>query len=525
MRAEWRDALEFVYADDTVASTPQQQMRLAVARGGTISAHILIDGLTAGEALTMRVRRSGHAVSEAEWFRLQDVPVEKNTGPVGFIEKPGERNEFVTRRAPFRVYDVLVPTPAHLPAPGSRAVLRLHIPVLPSATPETRSYTVDVKAGNDTATLALEATVHRSVIPPVGRDSFPYTNWFNYELIATRHGLKPWTPEHWAMLKSYAELMARTRQNTFWITLGTVFEQEKGRPVLNRTRLRHIVKTFTDAGLYFIEGGHVAGRTGGEWKATTFDLSVAKVRATSVAGNAALADLCGQLAEEIGEHDWEERWLQHVTDEPTDANAADYRILAGMVRKYLPGVPILDATMHVELAGAVDIWCPQAQEFQRHEADFRAFQALGDRVWFYTCCFPGGPWLNRLLDQELLRPALFGWGAARFGLQGFLHWGFNHYRHDQDPFQQSVVDHGGGNNLPAGDTHVVYPGTDGPWSSLRLEAQREGCEDYELLRLLQKKDPKQAATIIHQALRAFDDYTKDPVVLRSARRALLLALD
>jgi hypothetical protein len=80
--------------------------------------------------------------------------------------------------------------------------------------------------------------------------------------------------------------------------------------------------------------------------------------------------------------------------------------------------------------------------------------------------------------MELLRPALFGWAAARFGLDGFLHWGFNHYGRGQDPFQQSVVGHGGGNFLPAGDTHIVYPGTGGPWSSLRLEAQREGFEDY-----------------------------------------------
>jgi hypothetical protein len=126
--------------------------------------------------------------------------------------------------------------------------------------------------------------------------------------------------------------------------------------------------------------------------------------------------------------------------------------------------------------------------------------------------------------MELLRPALFGWGAARFGLEGFLHWGLNHYRRGQDPFKKSVVGHGGGNFLPAGDTHVVYPGKDGPWSSLRLEAQREGFEDYELLRRLKAREARKTSRIIRIAFRAFDDYTKDVKEFRAARGALLRSL-
>ena len=137
---------------------------------------------------------------------------------------------------------------------------------------------------------------------------------------------------------------------------------------------------------------------------------------------------------------------------------------------------------------------------------------------------PGGPWLNRLLDMELLRPALLGWAAARFDLQGFLHWGLNYWRHDTDPLTRSVVPHSGGKSLPAGDTHVVYPGPDGPWSSLRFEAQREGLEDYELLRKLREEAPARAGRIIARVLRGFDEYTKDPRMLRRARRAVLTAL-
>jgi hypothetical protein len=226
---------------------------------------------------------------------------------------------------------------------------------------------------------------------------------------------------------------------------------------------------------------------------------------------------------EIERNGWRRRWIQHIADEPIRENSADYRIFAGMVRKYMPGIPILDATMELGLVGAVDIWCPQAQEYEARRKHFEAQRAVGDRVWFYTCCSPGGPWLNRLLDMELLRPALFGWAAALYGLDGFLHWGLNYYRQDQDPFQKSVVRHGA-NALPAGDTHVVYPGTEGPWSSLRLEAQREGFEDYELLRTLRERSPRKAVGIIRRAISSFDRYAKDVRVFRGTRRALLEAL-
>ena len=153
-------------------------------------------------------------------------------------------------------------------------------------------------------------------------------------------------------------------------------------------------------------------------------------------------------------------------------------------------------------------------------------QKLGDKVWTYTCCAPGGPWLNRLLDMELLRPALIGWASALFRLDGFLHWGFNQYQKIQNPFEMNVIPNWGGgkNSLPPGDTHVVYPGPKEPWSSARFEAHREGMEDFELLRLLQARNPAKAEAIMRPVIRGFDDYTKDARVLRAARRKLLQAL-
>jgi hypothetical protein len=107
-----------------------------------------------------------------------------------------------------------------------------------------------------------------------------------------------------------------------------------------------------------------------------------------------------------------------------------------------------------------------------------------------------------------------------------LHWGFNHYRSGVDPFAQSVVPHGKGppNFLPAGDSHVVYPGRDGPWSGLRFEAQRIGMEDAELLRMLKRRDAERAGRITAKVFRAYDDYETKIEVYRGAKLELLSAL-
>lgn len=543
MRSELRDSLDNLYADERVGRRPVCSLAVDVAQGGIAAVHVLVDDLSGGDSLRLAVKCKGRSVRGAKWFRLHPVPVEENTGLIGFTVgmkvmrepplpvEPNAPNPWVARRAPFRIFDALEPIGSRMRADKPVTALRLHLPIERDARPGLREYVIELSHGSAAAMLVLDVNIYKTLLPRAGIDTVPYTNWFDYEGIAKRHGLKLWSDAYWSMLRRYATLMAHARQNTFWIPLSLIFSRTRQGLVLNRPRVRRIVKTFTDAGLYFIEGGHVAHRR--NFTDATYFLFVTEAAATSVQGHTDLSVVCAQLREEIERQGWRDRWVQHVADEPTPCNAADYRILTGMVRKHLPGIPLLDALEDPTMAGAVDIWCPKVQEYQRQRKTYEAYRATGDRVWCYTCCFPGGPWLNRLLDQELLRPALLGWGMALFQLDGYLHWGLNHYGPHQDPFKQSVLPRKDWENkpggtlpgsLPAGDTHIVYPGPQGPWSSLRLEAQREGFEDFELLRALRAKSPAQAAAVLRPVITGFDRYIKDVRRFRIARRMLYRAL-
>jgi len=502
--------------------------------GVSLGVHVLVGGLVEGESLSFELRefideiRGEEIATTATWYRMIDVPVEENTGLVSRTERwDGKKNPHVIRRAPFRVFEALQPVTSPLDVDAAIVALRLEIPFPPDEVGSGYSFVVELRQGaSEPVRLPLWVEVLDVVVPPAGRDTLGYTNWFNVHAIARSHDLELWSEEFWTMLGRYAALMAKGRQNTFWVRWSDVFTKDaEGVPRLERARLERYVKTFTDAGLYWIEGAPFAGRPGGDWSTTTLNLGIVNLPATSEEGRAALAGMCEQLSVVIHENGWEGRWMQHLSDEPTNTNAEDYVKLAGVFRELLPGIPIIEATMSTKLAGAVDVWCPQVQEYQRHREFFEARRAAGDRLWVYTCLIPGGPWINRLLDMERLRPVYVGWAAAKYDLHGFLHWGFNHYR--GDPFAKSVVPHGepGSNNrLPAGDSHVVFPGPDGPWSGQRFEAHRLGMEDYELLRMLKAKDPEAFERVMARVFRAFDDYETHPVRYAVAKGELLEAL-
>lgn len=526
------DELSALYPD-TDPGAGVERFAGDTARGVPAGVHVLVAGLPGEAMVRCNLALKGAPVNDARAFRLIDVPVEQNTGLGSRTEAwEGKQNPHVIRRAPFRVFEVLEPIKGAARASDAGVLaLRVEIPIAPDAEAGSRSYelALELEADDWRQTLHWELNVHAVTVPPTGPQSPGYTNWFSPDIIAQRHGLEPWSEPFWEMLGRYADLMARGRQNTFWIRWRDFVSTGKdGRVTLDRPRFRRYVRLFLDRSFTRVEGGHLAHRHKGEWGSPRLDLGLTGSDANREPGRAELAAFLTELRTALAELSLPERveYLQHLTDEPTDANAESYQALAEQVRRHLPGVKIFEATMSLALVGAVDHWCPKVQEYQRHRDFFEAREKAGDAVWVYTCLSPGGPWVNRLLDQERLRPTYVGWALVKYDLAGFLHWGLNHYRRGVDPFTQSVVPHGEGppNFLPAGDSHVVYPGKDGPLSGQRFEAHRIGMEDAELLRLLKARDPGRAEAIIARVFRAFDDYETDVAAYHAAKRELLAAV-
>jgi hypothetical protein len=335
-----------------------------------------------------------------------------------------------------------------------------------------------------------------------------------------------WSPEWFSMLDRYAALMAHGRQNCI-IVSEELLSVANGRITLDERRLSDFVDVFRRHGFKYFESPHLMYRGDDDnWADPELKVVLTKRRYGTPEGKRDVDTIIALVRSFTSRHGLKDRWLQHISDEPTAVQAACYREVVRQVRSIDPEIKVIEAVSDRDtLAGSVDIWCPTIDEFQRNASFFRHRRDLGEEVLVYTCLIPGGRWLNRLLDQERLREVYFGWGAAAYNTSGFLHWGLNQYM-VPDPFQQSVVHHPSpvataNNFLPAGDSHIIYPG---PLSSTRFEAQRVGIEDFELLQLLKKKNKARAEALIAEVFRSYIDYSTDIRQYRKTRRALLEAL-
>jgi hypothetical protein len=393
------------------------------------------------------------------------------------------------------------------------------------------SYRIDITAQGThwSQQGVFVATIHHTRLPRLSESSFFYTNWFSLAQMEEKHALTRWSKEWYAMLDIYAAMMARGRQNCI-IVPAELISVTDGRISLDEQQMHAFIETFRRHGFQYFESPHLMYRGDeDDWGDPELKVYLTRRRYETPEAKKDVETIVTLIRDFTSRYNLTHNWLQHISDEPTAVQAQSYREVVRQVRSIYPEIRIMEATSDRDtLAGAVDIWCPTIDDFQKNEAFFRSREHLNEKVLVYTCLIPGGKWLNRLLDQERLRQVYFGWGASRYNTFGYLHWGLNQYVM-KDPFAQSVVHHPSpiatpNNFLPAGDTHILYPGPAGPLSSTRFEAFRMGVEDFELLQILQRKDPAKAAEVIRMVFRDYTDYSTDVRVYRAARRELLQGL-
>ncbi len=515
---------------DTQLVQPVRRLVVHSPRNTVASVHVMIAGLQGTEKIAFHESdETGKPTPGTRWYTLIDVPVTENTGLDRNTEKySGMKNPYAIRRAPFRIYDPFRPVISPIAAESTSVALRIEIPIDAAASPGEYRHRLNIEVGGRVESLEFVVRVHRATIPPLTRSTVSYINWHNLDNICKAHHVTKWSEPFWDMLAKYAHTMARGRQNAFWFIWGDYFAFDSVGNVssFRRDLLERTIRVFLDAGMGTIHGAPMFGRR--NWTSTDMLLSVRaadgkEVDAVSERGKRMLAQMAQRIIAVMRENGWDGHWLQGVFDEPEDAFVDRYRELVSVLRGLKPDIKILEATMTMKVTGFVDVWCPQVQEYQANREFFDQRKAAGDRVWVYTCLSPGGPWLNRLLDEERLRQVYIGWALAKYDLQGFLHWGGNF--HTAKPFQELVRPHIEGQYLPAGDSHILYPLPEGPLSSHRFEAHRIGLEDYELLAQLKSHDAPRAEQIIARVVQGFDKYSKDVAAYRASRELLLNAVD
>ncbi len=375
----------------------------------------------------------------------------------------------------------------------------------------------------------LEVVVYRAVAGPA---NLWVTEWFGLQWRHMRIAPQPESDESYALLRRYARNMAEHRHNVALISpldLAKFSVGAEGELLIDFSRFDRWVEIFQQEGVIGrIEGGHIGGRKEG-WE-SEFAVTVHQVQDRNVItrqvdpaspeAEAFYSRFFPALVTHLRSKHWLERYMQHLADEPIAQNIASYRAMAALARRYAPELRIIEACHTKDLTGSIDIWVPQLNYLHDDWPHYQARQKAGEEVWFYTCVFPQGEYANRFLEQPLIKTRLLHWINARYGITGYLHWGYNQWTADS-PFTHTTRPHGGPPYLPAGDPWIVYPGMKGPLDSIRFEAMRDGIADYALLQALAQKNPAASQDLAAKLIVDFDRYNTDLNTFRILRRELL----
>jgi hypothetical protein len=393
------------------------------------------------------------------------------------------------------------------------------------------------KSGNKSFSISKDYSVR--VYPvTVEKTSLWVTNWFSIDTAQLKwmNGGKsfvPFSDQHWELIRTLAKKMAEYRQNVAIISPLALsdFTFENGKWKTDFTKFDKMVDIFIKEGVIGrIEGGHIGGRSG-DWT-SQFVVMVPdkkgdpqkKFESLPISDPGAqefYKEFIPALRDHIKEKGWDKIYIQHIADEPIPENVKSYIEIAKFVRKLAPEFKFMDACHSKDLGGMLDVWVPQLDYMNRDYEFYNKQQQSGKEIWFYTCLNPKFEYVNRFIELPLLRTRYVHWLNFKYNIPGYLHWGLNYWSLG-DPFgEQTGIQYEGGNVLPGGDSWIIYPKDGKLFSSIRYDAMRDGIVDYELFRMLEKKDPTQAKDIIDKVIYTFERYDNNIEAFRMHRRHLM----
>lgn len=505
------------FIDDSIEAYPRLQ-NISVLQGEKLSFQLLyVD--TGKEYLPIRpyctLGIKGELASGARVRDVRNVPVDR---PV----HPDRHDENYLRTTPGIYPDILTPLRYGGKITVARDKLRslwieleipedakgiyeldLSINLIGAAVGDTDNAEL---GGEPISTDRLTVDVIPATLP---RQELIFTQWFYADCLAAYYNVPVWSDRHFEIIENFARVGAARGRNMIYTPLLTpalnVLEPYKRVPTqLVDVTLTNGVYTFDFAnldrwvdmcdrlGIQYLEISHfyhqdqakhsakVYGTVDGEyteifgWKTLSTDPEYVRF----------LREMITAFLSHMKARGDDKRCYFHISDEPKIASLEHYLTVKNNIADLLSGYVIMDALSNFEFykSGAVDCPIPVTP----HVDPF--LEAGVKDLWTYYAGFTTVKYSNCLVAVPSWRTRSIGMQMYKYNIAGFLHWGFNYYnnRASGDAINP-YLDLGGEDWVPAGDTFVVYPDTDGtPLESLRIITLEEALQDIRAMRLAEQ---------------------------------------
>lgn len=398
---------------------------------------------------------------------------------------------------------------------------------------------VTVATSNGLLEVPISVDVRGVTLPDPKDQTFETTLWNTFfgeiswapegQTIEETFKYPRYSPQYWDLMDKVATQMKRHRTNTLTLPLvnmlvdgnTTVTDNSNGAGVysFDWSRIDEVIQFMVDRGVVKrLEGFWVSADTynwgrpqDGIREVEIIDGAGGKgkrnyVNWNSVKANNFIDQFIPQLKAHLDAKGWTEslKYWMHVGDEPVgDQEEAAYRGIAQRMRSRWPDVRIGDAAFHEptasNLSSTISVMVPNLLNYDGNRERYDELRAQGKDLYFYNCNIPVGNYLNRFIDQPQFDQRLTPWYAYSRGANGYLHYSMNGWLAKLDQEE------------PKGDHYIVWPdkGNNTIESSIRYESLRDGIEDYEVLNILGKTDPKLARDLATALVQWGDKYSPD----------------
>lgn len=458
--------------------------------------------------------------------------------------------EFCERNEPGLFPDVLFPIENNRVLIKRQNYYALWITVdLPKDT-DAGDYEIKIKLKKDGETISeniFGLHVINAVLP---EQKLIYTQWFHSDSIANYYKVPVFCEKFWALVESFIKAAVHTGVNmlltpVFTPPLDTEIggerltvqlvdvKLENGKYSFGFDRFIRWVRLAQKCGIKYFEISHLFS----QWGAKYTPKIVAEVNgsqkrifgwetsADSIEYAEFLSAFIPQLIKVIRSLGIEKSTFFHISDEPNEDQIESYSMAKSTVAPLLEDFPIIDALSDYSFyeSGIINNPIPCTN-------DIESFIEKGfPHPWTYYCCGQGGKLSNRFFGMPLSTTRIIGFQLFKYGIEGFLQWGFNFYNSQYslrsiDPFAVTDAD----SAFPSGDSFTVYPGKSGAIESVRSEVFFQALQDMRALTLLCDRIGKKrtiAAVEADFGIITFFDYPRGTEKMLNLRKSVNNYLD